>query len=472
VTLVHALKIVLCGLLLTSCASTQPEALQGAPAWAGTLSERHSPITESESNGLRVMRLPPREGTFEAAILFSGGPLLDPPDRPGLTEWTVRTAVLGTEGDREEDRGPEARALALGVTLVPVSNGNIFGWVALGPSASEEAAVELLADLARRPSFPATSMQILGARERQRIEASGDEALNAMLAVAIGFALGLNRPLHLEPPVTLFDVLVREDAVRHWRRWFRPSRAVFLTTAGGELSRAWSQWGEPEPAPSVQSACTPHGRTAHHLFDADRDADDVIALFAAAIPGLGSTARRSVGAWFTALSERPRGPVAGAVGLEQARRASPSIVDLATGPGASLSVALSGTRGDRERALEDLLQVARLWLPKTTAIDTGSVSGSLVYMAGDRRVRSEQPIARCIVFAEEALYGHAGLPTGAEALASVRGLLEPWRYTFVALGPSDLTPALEEIAPVYRWDSTGQEQGGVKRTRCEHSPDG
>jgi hypothetical protein len=50
--------------------------------------------------------------------------------------------------------------------------------------------------------------------------------------------------------------------------------------------------------------------------------------------------------------------------------------------------------------------------------------------------------------------------------------LEPWRYTFVGLGGANLQVELEQIAPVYRWDASGQPLGGSAPPRCEQSPDG
>ncbi|MDP6945390.1 MAG: hypothetical protein QF464_14675, partial [Myxococcota bacterium] len=128
---------------------------------------------ERLDNGLQVVRIAGHDGWFEAALLFAGGPLLDPVDRPGLTDWTVRMALLATEGDPEEAEPPMVRALALGLAVIPITQGNLFGWALYGPTEARPEALELLADLAMRPSFPAVAMQVHGSRERQRIETRG-----------------------------------------------------------------------------------------------------------------------------------------------------------------------------------------------------------------------------------------------------------------------------------------------------------
>jgi len=455
--------------LTVGCATSHTH---GVAAPSADPSAAWSPLSyavEKMPQGPKVVRLPARAETFEAAVFFSGGPLLDPADRPGLTAWTVQTLALATNA--KDDRPPMERALSLGVSLVPVYHGNLFGWAAQGPLASQQQSMALLADMVRRPAFPATEMQILGARERQRIEASGEEPLNAMIAVALGYALGLNRPLWLDPAASLFDSVLREDVVRHWRRWFRPSRAVLVVTGRADVAGVWSQWQGHGEAPSPPALCTPHGNSVHHLHAPSSGDDEAVAVFAAAVPGLGSLARTGLGGWFGALGERPAGPVASTVGLEQARRASPSIVDLAVEPGASVGVALSGARGDNRSVLDTLQRVGDLWRPVDGAVDLDGVWGGLRSEATDRRLRSEQPIARSIVAAEVALYGLSEAVTADDAVAFARDLLEPWRYVVVGMGNRSFAPQLEAMGPFFRWDMAGELLSGGAPPRCEPPPD-
>ncbi len=170
-------------------------------------------------SGLRVARVAGSDpATYEAALLVAAGPLDDPADRPGLTEWLVEAALLGSRGDPDSQTPPQRRALELGGSLLAVSTGQLAGWVVTGPAAREAELSALLADVALRPSFPPTRMQLRAAQLRDHLEEQDSAGAQRAAALAAGMALGLGRPVALAPDPALFDQLNREDVRRHWKR--------------------------------------------------------------------------------------------------------------------------------------------------------------------------------------------------------------------------------------------------------------
>ena len=458
-------SILACAMTASCAGQTTRIAKDAEPVSVETL-QRLPVSKQTLKSGLRVVTMPRRGPGFEIAIFMAGGPLLDPPQRPGLTEWTLRSAFLGTLDDGGV--APAEEALALGVSIVPVMQGNLFGWIAFGPPDAAEAASTLLYRLVTQPSFPATSMQVLGARERRRIEASGDEPLETVIAVATGYALGLKRPLRLEPSTGLFDSVVREDVARHWKRWFRPEHAVLVTAQSTPSLHHWSAWENPSEVPTLPTWCTTHGSSVHLIRDDEPRDEELLAIRAGAIPGLGTRARRDLGAWFRYLGERPSGPIATRIGEEQARRASPSILDLAVAPGESVSVTIIGARGGPKDTLDDLGIVGELLRgPESQPVDAEALNGALRAQAAERHLRLEQPITRSVLYAEDALFGHPtsdGVDGHAETAAA---LLDPWRFTLVGLGGDDVVSSLEEGEAPFAWDSSGEvlKQGALPR--CE-----
>jgi len=380
----------------------------------------------------------------------------------------VHSALLASANDPSPDHPPAARALGLGAMLMPIAHGNLFGWAIYGPGEAQAEALRLLSDVALRPSFPATALQIRGARERQRIVSTGEGELGTLIAVAVGHALGLGRPLRLEAPASLCDSLHREDVVRHWRRWVRPEHAVLVVSGRAELGSGWTEWRNPTEVPPTPTTCLPHGQSAHLIVSSEEPGGDVLLLLAAAIPGLGTPERSALSAWFSWLGERPGGPIEALVGPQQARRAAPTVVDLAMTPGRTVAVAIAGTRGPEELAISDLQLVSGRFQAPPEAGDRPGLEGALAAARAERVVLRERPIARLVATAEDALFGVADVTTQAEdARRSAKAALAPWRYTFAGLGAADFESSLESLAPVTRWTRTGEAVGGAQPRRCE-----
>jgi hypothetical protein len=151
-------------------------------------------------SGLTLVADPTAPGEFVAALLFRGGPINDPPSLPGLTEWMVEAALLGTRGHDPVTLSPHERALALGGTLEPVANGALAGWMVFGPRAHADAFLALLQDVALSPSFPATRLSMSIAMNREALATREDALIERAIAIALGQSLGLGRPLYMYAP--------------------------------------------------------------------------------------------------------------------------------------------------------------------------------------------------------------------------------------------------------------------------------
>ena len=293
-------------------------------------------------NGLRVLI---REGgdVFVAALFFAGGPVNDPPNLPGLGEWMVESALLGTATRAPAERSPGARALVLGGELLPVATGGVLGWMVTGPRANAEGLLKLLADVAMEPAFPATAMQIAAGQRRENLEAEGDEVISLAIAVAIGSAVGLDRPLWLRTPARMLSRVTREDVARHWRRMGHPGASALVVRGASAGAVAptllrLDAW-RPSPLRSVDATvCAPQGLRSHLVESDEAASERTLALFAARVPGRGAVGRPFVEAVLAEVGEEPNGALEAALGGEQARRARPDVIDLGLVGGAGVSV--------------------------------------------------------------------------------------------------------------------------------------
>lgn len=182
----------------------------------------------------------------------------------------------------------------------------------------------------------------------------------------------------------------------------------------------------------------------------------MLAIMAGAIPGVGSLERGQLASWLTHLGERPAGPIASLVGEQQARRASPTILDLAASPEERVSLVVFGGRGLAKETLDELSSVAYLLRGDTSSGGEGeAIEGAERATLSARYMRVAEPVARSVLRAEDALYGHPLPQPSVDYAGLARQLLDPWRLVLVALGSPDLVSLVTHATPAFAWDDTG-----------------
>jgi zinc protease len=198
--------------------------------------ESQAPIRQVMPNGMRLIGEPrPDSGVLALEFHCDGGILRE--EQPGTAFLTARMREEGT-------RGRSGSSIA---RLVEQAGGTLEvmpAGISLRIGAESLAlAVELLADLVRRPSFPARSFA--WTRRRLQAELKADREDPAYRAGLEFLRLLYGRhPYGRDPRGTIHGLsrLDLEDVRRHQARWFTPDRS-FLVVAGDfswpRLIAAW-----------------------------------------------------------------------------------------------------------------------------------------------------------------------------------------------------------------------------------------
>ncbi|MDB4898817.1 MAG: peptidase domain protein, partial [Gemmatimonadetes bacterium] len=98
-----------------------------------------------------------KEGALlHAGVYALGGPREEPTERAGLTSMLTRTAIKGTERRTAAQIAEEGELL--GGSVGGSTGSESFGWSISVPGRYGAAAIELLADVAQRPSIPADAL--------------------------------------------------------------------------------------------------------------------------------------------------------------------------------------------------------------------------------------------------------------------------------------------------------------------------
>lgn len=462
---------------LWSCTLLGACATGGAQQWArpalpGLPAPPTTPQVEALDTGLRVTHVPASEGAvFEAALLVAAGALDDPADRPGLTHWLVDAAMLATDGDPDAHDTPQRRALLLGGTLVPIADGTMAGWAVTGPSRSAGRLMALLADVALRPSFPPTRLQLKAGQTREHLEEQDDDSVDGAVALAAGMALGVDRPLALGPRAVLFDQLNREDVVRHYKRLVRPDRATLVLPAGAAVPAAFASWrGHATDVTAPTRTCAPQGQATHLLVHDRGQRDRGVVLIALAAPPAGpSVDRAAAETLIELLAADVTGPLVKHLGPAQARRARPRLIDVGGPPGAGASVIILGLAGDHDALRKDLAGVAMALGEldgQARDLDEAALSAARRTTA-DRLASQETPIIRLAAAGRAAMHGAAAAPPadGATLSSASRRLFAPWRWAVVGVGRAELGTALADVAPLHTWQD-GRRIAGPEFPRC------
>jgi zinc protease len=156
------------------------------------------PSFETEVAGVRVYRtarglplLVMRRAGLQfvySGVYTASGSAMDRPDRAGLTLLLSRAAVKGTESRTGGDIAEEAERL--GGSIGTSAGGDSLGWSFAVPRGAEAQALELLADVAQRPSFPAESLEVERTAALAAVAALRDDMFSFPLRLVTAAAFG------------------------------------------------------------------------------------------------------------------------------------------------------------------------------------------------------------------------------------------------------------------------------------------
>jgi hypothetical protein len=460
------------GLLAGACPASLPARPDLPPPAGQAAASAAARRGDTLPNGLEVTRLPAADGVVHFALLMAGGPLEDPAAMPGLTDLVARAALLGTAGDPDPDTRPAQRAFALGGTLYAVSDGNVFGWVVLGPAAEAPALLGVLADVALRPTFPATRVRDLAEARREGTEADANATIMVALSVGAGVATGRGRRLPLDVEAAPLAKLNREDLVRHHARLVRPDHAALVIAgeapgASGEaLGTLFGAWRPATDRAAPTPACWPAAPSAHIVVDAAADREQVYTVIAVRAPGPGEPGRAALEVLHKALGATPNGRVTKALGLTRGPLSAPRLVDLGRGDGRGASVLLMRASGPNRRALLDLWQLVKLLREVPERPPAGEELAVAERQAAALRVqRGDHLIARLLGAGTEALYGQAP-PLDALGDAALLRRMFVDSLTVVGVGQLELGVVFEQLGAVSAWSAEGALIGGADPPGC------
>ena len=229
------------------------------------------------SNGMKVVLLERHSVPLvRMALTLDAGLSADPSTAPGTSRFALDLLLKGTTS-RDTYRLADERD-ALGATL-SVGNSLDQSFVYMGAlRANLGGSLDLLADVARNPAFPAEMIDIqrkqqLAAIEQQRANPSGAvQRLLPQLLYGPEHAYGIpGGGLGTQASVT---TLQRAELLDWHRRWFTPSNAT-LVVAGDitlaalmpELERSFGSWrGAAAPTKALSAPNSP-GRGKVYLVD-------------------------------------------------------------------------------------------------------------------------------------------------------------------------------------------------------------
>ncbi|HEX3557716.1 MAG TPA: pitrilysin family protein [Pyrinomonadaceae bacterium] len=186
-------------------------------------------------NGLRVVvveqeRLP----LVSFRLAFRTGDAFDPPELPGLTDTLTSMLVEGTESRTSRQIAEEVARL--GATLSAGATSDFTTVAASSLAAFTDEVLELLADVALRPSFPENELALARANAQQNLIAQRAQS-SFLAAEAVARVIFGGHPYAVVSPTPeSIEATAREHLLAEHRSKFVPGNAVLF--AVGDLSRA------------------------------------------------------------------------------------------------------------------------------------------------------------------------------------------------------------------------------------------
>src|ERR1044072_9294715 len=267
-------------------AAQTPQATPPPPAAprSGTIPK---PVEETLPNGLRVIVIERRETPLVSAqLLIKNGGEVDPPELAGLADMT---ANLLTKGTQTRDATKIAQEVeSLGASLDSGARWDSSFATVSGVWSKLPHAVEILADVVRRPTFKSEEVERLRQQYLDNVTlALGDPGTIARF-VAARVVFGDSPYGH--PVSGTTETLTRisaADITKLHSRYYRPDNAILVI--GGDIggkegialaTKYFGDWQKPStPMPSLSAAMEGAGSKAGRVVVIDKPDAGQAAVF-------------------------------------------------------------------------------------------------------------------------------------------------------------------------------------------------
>lgn len=216
-------------------------------------------------NGLRVVvveqnRLP----LVSFRLAFRTGDAFDPPSLPGLTDVMTNMLTEGTESRTSKELADEVAGL--GANLSAGANSDYTTVAASALAAYGDQMLELLAEVALRPSFPEDELELVKQNAQQNLIAQRAQPSFLSAETLARVIFGAHPYAVVSPTPESIEALTRERLAAFHRTMFSPDGAVLFVVGDvrrervmqrvTELFGGWRQGAIPAtdfPAPPTRS---------------------------------------------------------------------------------------------------------------------------------------------------------------------------------------------------------------------------
>jgi zinc protease len=280
------LAVVLCGVIGVNAQTPQATPPPPASPRSGTFPK---PVEETLPNGLRVIVVERRETPLVSAqLLIKNGGEVDPPELAGLADMT---ANLLTKGTQTRDATKIAQEVeSLGASLDSGARWDSSFAMVSGMSSKMPQAMEILADVVRRPTFKSEEVERLRQQYLDNVTlALGDPGTIARM-VAARVVFGDSPYGH--PVSGTQESLTRitaADITKMHSRYYRPDNAILVI--GGDIggkdgialaTKYFGDWQKPTtPMPSLSAAMDAAGSKTGRVVVIDKPDAGQAAVFLA-----------------------------------------------------------------------------------------------------------------------------------------------------------------------------------------------
>src|SRR5215213_9745297 len=280
------LAAILCCLVQVEAQTPQATPPPPASPRSGTFPK---PVEETLPNGLRVIVIERRETPLVSAqLLIKNGGEVDPPELAGLADMT---ANLLTKGTQTRDATKIAQEVeSLGASLDSGARWDSSFAIVSGMSSKIPQAMEILADVVRRPTFKSEEVERLRQQYLDNVTlALGDPGTIARF-VAARVVFGDSPYGH--PVSGTTESLTRitgADITRMHSRYYRPDNAILVI--GGDIggkdgvalaTKYFGDWQKPTtPLPSLSATTESGGSKAGRVVVIDKPDAGQAAVFLA-----------------------------------------------------------------------------------------------------------------------------------------------------------------------------------------------
>lgn len=251
--------------MTTDISLAQQEQQEQPPAPSAPRSVQFpKPVEKSLKNGLRVVVVErPGSSLVSAQVSIKQGGEVDPPQLAGLADMTATLLTRGTE----KRTAPEiAEAIeALGGSLESAARWDVSLANVTIMNSRLEPAMEILADVVRRPTFKQEEIDRLRQQTQDELSVAMSQPGTLARFVASRVVFGDAPYGHpLAGTLESIERIKRDDIVRLHSTYYRPDNAILVI--GGDIKaedafniaeRIFGDWAKPStpaPAPSAETA--------------------------------------------------------------------------------------------------------------------------------------------------------------------------------------------------------------------------